>query len=117
MGNLVDLYSETNPSLLSDDATPGLTLTNTSTGNALRLSRTAAAGNSTVALLELAPASTASVAAIGLKNTSFVSAVSIVFAASANWAGLGAIRVIRTDGTFGWIPVLPDGVVTAAAVA
>lgn len=106
MSNLVDLWSETQPTILSDDSTP-----------ALVLKRTTAAANATLALLELAPASTASVAVIGLKNTSFVSAVSIVFAAGANWAGLGAVRVVRTDGTFGWIPVLPDGVVTAAAVA
>lgn len=106
MSNLVDLYSETYPTIISDDNTPALTL-----------KRTTAAGNATLALLELAPASTASVAVFALKNTSFVSAVSIVFAASGNWAGMGAIRVVRTDGTFGWIPVLPDGVVTAAAVA
>ena len=117
MANIVDIWAETNAALTGDDSTPALTLTNTSTGGALRLNRSAAAANSTIALLQLAPASVASVAAIGLYNTSFVSAVSIVFAASANWAGMGALRVMKTDGTFGWIPILPDAVVTAAVVA
>ncbi len=116
MANIVNIYAETDASVVGDDSQPALTLTNTSTGNALKLTRAAAAGNATVALLELAPASTASVAVFALKNSSFVSAVSLIFAAGSGWAGMGAIRVVRTDGTFGWIPVLPDAQVTAAAI-
>ncbi len=59
----------------------------------------------------------ASVPVFELKANALVSAVSIVFAASANWAGLALIRVKYSDGTtYGWIPVLPPGVVTAAAI-
>ncbi len=116
MSNLVDLWSETNASLIGDDATPALTLGNSS-GPALRLTRTGTAGNASIAMFELAPASVASTPVFGLKNTSFVSAVSIIFAAGTGWAGMGGIRVARTDGTFGWIPVLPDAQFTAGVVA
>ena len=137
MANLVNIYAETGADIIGDDAQPTLTISNTSTGPALRVfgmaltsgasvdrlfgnpivTGPATAGNATVAALRIAPASTASVAVLSLLNTSFVSAVSIVFAASANWAGMGVMRVVRTDGTFAWIPLLPDAVVTAAVVA
>lgn len=98
MANLYNLNSEGGGSIVSDDSQPTLTLVNTGGGEAVRL----------------AAASAASTAVISLGNKSFTSAISIVFAASANWAGMGVIRVQRTDGSLGWIPVLPNGVVTAA---
>lgn len=117
MANLVNLYGESGAALVGDDTGAALTLKNTTAGPALRLESTPV-GNSTIGVpLVLSANSGASVALVALANTGFVSAVSIVFAASANWAGLGAVRIVRTDGTFGWIPVLPDGVVTAAVVA
>lgn len=58
--------------------------------------------------------STASGPMLQLSGQAFVSAVSIVFAASANWAGLGALPVKRSDGTLAFIPVLPPAVVTGA---
>lgn len=115
MSNLLNLNSENDASLVADDTGPGLLVANTGGGSALRLRRTGAA-NSSIAVLELAMGSFASGAAIGLREGAFVSAVSLIFAAGANWAGMGAVRVVRTDGTFGWIPILPDGQVTAAAV-
>lgn len=132
MSNLVDLWSESQASLIGDDAQPALTITNSSTGAGLQTNRLVAtsaatvaqlntdgtilAANATIAKVNLAGASRASGAVFALKADAFVSAVSLIFAASANWAGMGAIRVVKTDGTFGWIPVLPDGQVTAAAV-
>ena len=117
MANLVNLEAESGASLVGDDTAPALTLKNTlATGPALRVEKLGAA-NASIAALELSAASTASVPVIGLVNGAFVSAVSLIFAASGNWAGMGAIRVARNDGTFGWIPVLPDGQVTAAVVA
>jgi hypothetical protein len=114
MANIMNFNAEVGANFIADDASPGLTLENTGGGSALKLKVTQVANNS-IGVLDLSVGSTASGAALGLSGGAFVSAVSIVFAASANWAGMGAIRVARTDGTFGWIPVLPDGVVTAAA--
>lgn len=59
----------------------------------------------------------ASVPVFEFKANALVSAVSIVFAASGNWAGLSVVRVKMSDGTtYGWIPVLPSATVTAAAI-
>jgi hypothetical protein len=113
MANLINITAEAGANMIGDDATPTLTFSNT-VGPALEVIG-AISGNASVSGLKLTQ-STASGAVLNLGGKSFVSAVSIVFAASANWAGLGAVRVVRTDGTFGWIPVLPNAVVTAAAV-
>ena len=114
MVNLRNIDAESGANMIGDDATPTLSFSNT-VGPALEIVA-ATTANASVSGLKLT-SSTASVAVLQLGGTSFVSAVSIVFAASANWAGMGAIRVARTDGTFGWVPVLPDAVVTAAAKA
>lgn len=82
----------------------------------LRVGGPILAAAATVTNFHLAGASRASGALMAIKGDGFVSAVSLIFAAGAGWAGMGAIRVVRTDGTFGWIPVLPDAQVTAAAV-
>ena len=73
-------------------------------------------GNGSVALA-IFSVSGASVPVFEFQRNAIVSAVSIVFAASANWGGLAAVRVKKNDDTtLGWIPVLPDAVVTAAAI-
>lgn len=115
MANIINLSAETGAGYVGDDnASPAITFDNTGTGSALRVQKSPAANNS-IAALELGVGSMASGAAFGLVQGAFVSAVSIVFAASANWAGMGGIRVARSDGTFGWIPIIPDGSFTAAA--
>ncbi len=115
MSNLVDLWAETNPTLAADDTTPALTLSNATVGPSLKLVRLGA-GAASVGVVQIT-ASGASVPIFQLNANSFVSAVSLIFAASANWAGMGAIRVQLSDGiTYGWIPVLPNGQVTAAAI-
>lgn len=117
MANIVNLFAEVEPSMLSDDSSPALTLTNTGAGAGIRITTTPAA-NATIGVpIRVGVGSVASGAVLALTETAFVSAVSIVFAASANWAGLGVMRIVRTDGSFGWVPVLPDAVVTAAARA
>ena len=132
MSNLLDLYAESQASFIGDDAQPALTITNSSTGAGLQTNRLVAsssatiaqvnvhpgilAANATVVGINIATPSRASGAVLNLRGQAFVSAVSIVFAASANWAGMGAVRVVKSNGEFGWIPVLPDAVVTAAAV-
>ena len=112
--NIVNLNAESGANFIADDSSAGVVFSNTGTGSAMRLDKTPSANHS-VAVLELGIGSVASAAAIGLVGGAYTSAVSLIFAAGANWAGMGAIRVARTDGTFGWIPVLPDGQVTAAA--
>ena len=117
MANLVNLEGESGASLVGDDTNPAVTFKNTTAGPALRLESTPVA-NSTIGVpVVLSANGGASVALIALQNGAFVSAVSLIFAAGAAWDGLGAIRVVRSDGTFGWIPVLPDAKVTAAVVS
>ena len=83
----------------------------------LRVAQAIPAANATVIGFSLQGASRASGAVLAFTGDGLVSAVSIVFAASGNWAGLRAARVVLNNGQFGWIPVLPDAVVTTAAVA
>src|SRR3990167_1913284 len=130
MPNLVNIWAEAGADIIGDDAQPTLTFRNTSTGSAILAERLAVvstasidavriggpilAAAATITNLHLAGASRASGAIFALKGDAFTSAVSLIFAAGTGWAGMGAIRVVRTDGTFGWVPVLPDGQVTAA---
>ena len=111
MANTINLNAEVGANYIGDDAQPALTFSNTGAGSALRLEKTPGA-NASVAVLELSVNSVASAAAIGLLGDSFVSVTSILFT-TGGVAGTGAIRVIRTDGTLGWIPVLPNAAVTA----
>lgn len=114
MANTINLNAEVGANYIGDDAQPTLTFSNTGGGSALRLHNTPSA-NASVAVLELGVGSVASAAAIGLIEGAFVSVSTVKFT-TGGVAGSGAIRVVRTDGTFGWIPVLPDGAVTAAAI-
>ena len=68
-------------------------------------------GSSTVAMLALDIASTASGAVLELRNQGFASCTTILFT-TGGVAGTGAVRVKYGD-NYGWIPVLPDGAVTA----
>lgn len=112
MAQIRNIDAESGANFIGDDVTPTLSFANT-VGPALEVVA-ATSGNATLSGLQLT-SSTASVPVLKLGGNSFVSAVSLIFAAGAGWAGMGAIRVARTDGTFGWIPVLPDAQVTAAA--
>lgn len=111
--------SSTGPGVSTDE----LLVNSTATISSPSLSQPAATffrspvGNASVGVIAIT-ASGASVPALELRGSAYVSAVSIVYAASANWAGQGAIRVLFPDGiTYGWIPVLPSAVVTAAVQA
>jgi len=111
MANVVNINAESGANMIGDDATPTLSFENT-VGPALEVKAKATAGAS-ISGLRLADQSIASAAVLSLGNTAFVSVTTILFT-TGPVAGAGAIRVVRTDGTFGWIPVLPDGSVTAA---
>ena len=132
MANIRNIDAETGANYIGDDAKPTLTFANSSTGPGLQTDRFVATGGATIAQVNLnvgIPAANATIvglnfstpsrasgAVMALKGQSFVSAVSIIFAAGAGWAGAGGIRVVKSDGTFGWIPVLPAAQFTAAAV-
>lgn len=113
MANVRNIDAEAGANMIGDDATPTLSFSNT-VGPALEVVALNAA-NASISGLKLT-ASLASSSPVMLGGKGFVSAVSIIFAAGAGWAGMGGIRVTRTDGTFGWIPVLPNAQFTAAAV-
>lgn len=82
----------------------------------LTVGRTAA-GNYSTGVLKLAGQSVASGCVIELTGTAFVSCSTIKFI-TGGVAGTGAFRVKLTDGdTLGWIPILPDAALTAAAWA
>lgn len=137
MGNLINLNAAVGANYIGDDAQPSVEFGNTSTGPGIKvdklliasgasimgsaltgaaLSINRVAGNASVGTVQIS-ASGASVPIIQLLGQSFTSAVSVIFAAGAGWAGMGAIRVQLSDGiTYGWIPVLPNAQVTAAAV-
>lgn len=133
MPNTININAESGANLIGDDAEPTLQISNTSTGAGLKVDTFVAtsnatisgnltlntpipAANATIVGINLSTPSRASGAVFNLKGQSYVSAVSIIFAAGAGWAGMGGIRVVRSDGTFGWIPVLPAAQFTAAAV-
>ena len=111
MANLVNLMAESGADMIGDDATPTLSFSNT-VGPALSVAAKNVA-NASISGLRLTNASMPSGAVIMLGAGAFVSAVSILFT-TGGVAGTGAIRVVKSDGTFGWVPVLPDAAVTAA---
>jgi len=133
MPKLINLNAETGANIIDDDAEPTLTITNSGSGAGFQTNKLVASSSATIAVLNVSPGilaanatqgigiqiptpSVASGAVLKLSGQAYVSAVSLIFAAGAGWAGMGAIRVVRPDGTFGWLPVLPDAQVTAAAV-
>lgn len=116
MANIVNLYAEAGAGLIGDDAQPAVAFSNQGNGPALSLNFGTTIGLPSVALARFS-ATGASIPIFEFQANSMVSAVSIVFAASANWAGLSVVRVKFSDGTtYGWIPVLPSATVTAAAI-
>lgn len=117
MANLININAESGANLIGDDAQPTITFQNTSTGAALSLIQAAKAGNATVGIgMTINGQSVASGAVFAFTGDALVSASSILFT-TGGVAGTYAIRVVTPKGTFGWIPVLPDGAVTLAAAA
>lgn len=131
MANIVNLKAEIGANFIADDAEPAVHFSNTGSGPGLEihglvLQSTASidavtvggpilAASATITNFNLQGSSVASGAALALQGDSYVSVASIL-AITGGVAGTGVIRVVRSDGTFGWIPVYPDSAVTAAAV-
>ncbi len=111
MGDLINLNAEEERNIIGDDSTPTLTLENSSTGEALKLTAKATAkpvgefeaqagGAATIAILKITN-STASAPALE------VSGGAIVSTASAGATLAAGIRVKFGD-VYGWIPVHLD---------
>jgi len=126
MADLTDLQSASDKHILNDDATPTLKLTNTNTTlssyalevNGMDLNVSASripAANATVISYNVAGASRASGAVLGFEAGALVSLTSVL-STTGGAAGTYGLRVLVGDGEFGWIPVYPDGAVTAAAL-
>jgi hypothetical protein len=139
MGKLLNIDAETDANIIDDGTEPTLTITNSS-GAALEVNKLVASSSATISGADLSAitkidvatpisaaaatiaavtvrgASVASGAALKLTGDALVSCTSIKFT-TGGVAGTKALRVVLDDSTFAWIPVLPDGAVTAAAVA
>ena len=139
MVNTLNLNAETNANMIGDDSVATLGLLNTGGGMGLHvgglacastasidvgnvasltatsLTASTAAGNVTVAAFKITGSSIASGALFGLINDSaFVSTETIDVTVADQSSAV--IKVVKPDGTFGWIPVYTDAQVTAAAI-
>lgn len=142
MANIVNLYAETGPNMISDDTSPALTLqSTTNVGGEIRglvavstasvdvvntpaiqtsvaaagltISRTAV-GNMTVGVLRLAGNSVPSGSMLDITGTTgFASITSVVLTTVANTDY--AIRV-TVNGQARWIPLFKDAAIIGAAV-
>lgn len=115
MVNLLNLDAETGANAIGDDATPTASYSNTGGGPAFEVVGSTSA-NASISGLKLSNGSVASGAVMMLGSDSFVS-VTTIKATTGGVAGTGVMRVVLTDGTFGWIPIYPDAAVTAATQA
>lgn len=139
MSNLVNIDAETGANIIGDDSSATLELQSSGGGYGLKTrglvnvstasidvaniasltastTRPVSAANATLASFNLTGSSVASGALFALKNLSAFVSTSTIKANTAVAADCGAIRVIKPDGTFGWIPVYPDSAVTGIAV-
>ena len=117
MPKIINLQARTGADVQSDDAsgTAGVTFGSLATeGAALKLSRGTVVGSTSVALMQLDISSAASGPVFELQNQAFVSCTTILFTTGAT-SGTGALYVKISPTTYGWIPILPAGSVTAAA--
>lgn len=127
MANILNFDAESQANMIGDDAQPTLTIENSSTGRgldvtaaaapAVRLTTTTGAANATaLAPVEITGSSIASGAVMAfINNSAYVSTTTIKFATTPS-GDCGVLRVVLPNGTFGWIPVLPDSGITGVAV-
>ena len=116
-----NLDADTGANIIGNEATPMLELTNSGAGASMALDKIDVntpilAANATVGTgVDIRGASVASGAAIAFTGDALVSCTSILFT-TGGVSGTKAIRIVQADGTFAWIPVLPDAAVTGAAI-
>jgi hypothetical protein len=117
MPKTINLTARTGADIQGDDASDTATLTFISLateGATLKLGRGTVVGSTSVGLLQIDLASAASGPVFELSNQAFVSCTTIQFTTGAT-SGVGALYVKISPTTYGWIPILPAGSVTAAA--
>jgi hypothetical protein len=140
---VLNLDADTGANVIGNETTPVLEISNSSTGPALKVDNIVATSGATIASLSTAGgalvaesldvngailAANATVTAIDIRGASVASGASMGFSCDAlksvttilattgGAAGTQAIRIVKADGTFGWIPVYPDAAVTGTAV-
>lgn len=108
MANLVNLWSESDACLIGDDSTPGLTLSNTSTGPGLLVTKTVSASSPTIAPLRITM-STASGAFIDFRGA-------VISTASMGVTGANVVGLVRVwfqgpaGNAAGWLPIYKDAI-------
>ena len=117
---ILNLDSDTAKNIIGSEATPILAITNSGAGESLKIDKVTLAtpilaANATVGVTKIQGASVASGAVLAFTNNALVSCSTILFI-TGGVAGTKVIRIVTQEGKFGWIPVLPDSAVTAAAL-
>ncbi len=108
MSNLVSIWSETDAAIIGDDSTPGLTLSNTSTGPGLLATKPVSASAPTVAPLQVIM-STASGAFIDFRGA-------VISTASLALTGPNVVGLVRVwfqgsaGNAAGWLPIFKDAI-------
>lgn len=138
MANILNINAESGANIIGDDTTPALTLENTGgpgleARSAVLVStasidaadvgaltadtaRPVSAANATLVAFNFVGSSIASGAVMGFLNLSAMVSASTLNIGAAAANSCAAIRVVRPNGTFGWIPVLADAAVSGIAV-
>lgn len=143
MANLINIDAEAGANMIGDDSQPTLELSNsggglgldvkglsvastasidvakiptlTSTSLTADVTRSVSAAAATITAFRFTGSSIASGAIFALLNNSAFVSTTTIDVTVADQVG-GAIRVVKPNGTFGWIPVYTDEQVTAVAV-
>ena len=131
--SVFNLDADTGANIIGDESTPVLAITNNGTGPAMSMDEVVVSSNATITVGKLTlntpllaanatitgfhfrAASVASGAIMAFGGNALVSLATILFT-TGGAAGTKAIRIVNSDGTFGWIPVLPDAAVTGLAL-
>lgn len=120
---------------IGDDAQPALNIRNVGTGPGIRLEGVVGVSGASIDRVELGGTGAGNIlaanATIGQQlvlstpsrasgafikiNAGLVSCTTIL-ATTGGTAGTYALRIVKPDGQFAWIPVYPDGAVTGAAL-
>lgn len=128
-----NLNADTGANIIGNETSPLLRLANSGTGpdlyvgdlvvasgasisaDQLTVKTPILAGNATITGISIRGASVASGAMFAFTGDALVSVTTIKFI-TGGVNGTKVIRIVQADGTFAWIPVLPDAAVTGAAI-
>lgn len=142
--SVLNIDAETGANIIGAEATPVLSISNASTGPAIKVDNLVATSSATIASLSAAagtviftkvtstpaiPTANATIAGVVFTGASAASAPLISFSGLKTLAscttiafttggvdGTYAVRVALPSGLFGWIPILPDGAITSVVV-